>query len=88
MSKLITLRDANQAFSRCIREVEAGEEFVITRKGQAVARLIPAAGKRALTAEQEAALTRLGTTSWQLNIGRFNREEIYQERIDRLRNGC
>lgn len=87
MSKTISLRDANQGFSRCIREVEAGEEFLITRNGQPVARLIPVGGKRVLTAEQEAALARLADTSWPLNIGRFNREEIYQERIDRYRGG-
>jgi len=85
MSKTISLRDANQGFSRCIREVQAGEEFVITRKGQPVARLIPVGGKRMLTAEQETALARLADTSWPLNIGRFNRDEIYQERIDRYR---
>jgi len=37
MSKTITLRDANQRFSRCVREVEGGEEFVITRNGKPVA---------------------------------------------------
>jgi prevent-host-death family protein len=87
MSKTISLRDANQGFSRYIREVQAGEEFVITRKGQPVARLIPASGKRTLTAAQEAALARLADTSWPLNVGRFNRDEIYQERIDRYRGG-
>ena len=30
MSKTISLRDANQGFSRRIREVAAGAEFVIT----------------------------------------------------------
>jgi len=85
MSKTISLREANQGFSRCIREVEAGEEFVITRNGQPVARLIPTGGKRVLTREQEAALERLGSTNWPLNVGRLNREEIYQERIDRYR---
>jgi prevent-host-death family protein len=87
MSKTITLRDANQGFSRCIRAVEAGEEFVITRNGKPVARLLPADGKRVLTPEQEAALARIAATSWPLNIGRFNRNEIYQERIDRYRGG-
>lgn len=86
MSKTITLRDANQAFSRCVREVETGEEFVITSNGKPVARLIPAGGKRVLTPEQEAALTRLGATGWPLNIGRLNREELYEERIDRYRD--
>ncbi|HWD58145.1 MAG TPA: type II toxin-antitoxin system prevent-host-death family antitoxin [Stellaceae bacterium] len=85
MSKTITLRDANQRFSRCVREVEAGEEFVITRKGEPVARLIPAGGKRILTAEQEAALARIAATDWPLDIRKFDRNEIYQERIDRYR---
>ena len=87
MSKTISLRDANQGLSRCIREVEAGEDFVITRKGKPVARLIPVDGERVLTADQEAALARLANTNWPLNIGRLNRDEIYQERIDRYRGG-
>lgn len=85
MSKTITLRDANQGFSRCIREVEAGEEFVITRNGKPVAKLIPAAGRRVLTPEQEAALQRLASTNWPLGADRSSREEIYQERVDRYR---
>jgi prevent-host-death family protein len=49
MAKTVTLRDANQQFARCIREVEAGEEFVITRNGNPVARLVPITGRRVLT---------------------------------------
>lgn len=37
----ISLRDANQNFSRVIAAVERGEVFVITRRGQEVARLAP-----------------------------------------------
>jgi prevent-host-death family protein len=85
MSKTITLRDANQRFSHCVREVEAGEEFVITRNGKPVARLVPAGGKRVLTAEQQAALDRLLSTRWPLDIDRLDREDIYQERTDRYR---
>jgi prevent-host-death family protein len=88
MSKVITLRDANQQLSRCIREVEAGEEFVITRKGKPVARLIPTGGKRVLTAEQEAALARTIARmeeGWSLDIGKFNRDEIYEERVERYK---
>lgn len=46
MSRKITLREANRAFARCIRAVEAGEDFVITRNGTPVARLVPVAGRR------------------------------------------
>jgi prevent-host-death family protein len=59
MPRTLTLRDANQSFARCIREVEAGEEFVITRNGTPVARLIPIGNRRVLTATQRAALERL-----------------------------
>jgi prevent-host-death family protein len=37
----ISLREANQNFSRVIAAVERGEVFAITRRGQEVARLTP-----------------------------------------------
>lgn len=86
MSKTITLRDANQQLSRCIREVEAGEEFVITRKGKPVARLIPTGGKRVLTTEQQAARARalaVMEKGWPINAGPLNRDELYDDIIDR-----
>jgi len=58
MSRPISLSEANQTFARCIREVEAGAEYIITRNGQPVARLAPIAGRRVLTPRQEAALAR------------------------------
>ena len=59
MTKTVTLRDANQSFARCIREMEAGEEFVITRNGKPVARLSPVNQRRVLTPVQQAAWERL-----------------------------
>lgn len=56
MTKMISLRDANQSFAKCVREVEGGEEFVITRNGKPVAKLVGAGGKRVLTPEQRKAL--------------------------------
>lgn len=58
MTKTISLRDANQGFARCVREVEAGTEYIITRNGRPVARLAPIVGVRTLTPRQEAALAR------------------------------
>jgi prevent-host-death family protein len=37
----VSLREANQNFSRLIAAVERGEAFSITRRGQEVARLLP-----------------------------------------------
>jgi prevent-host-death family protein len=62
MNKVLTLRDANQQFSSLVRAAEAGQEFLITRRGKAVARLIPAVDTqsgRGLSSEQAAALGRL-----------------------------
>jgi prevent-host-death family protein len=82
MAKTVTLREANQAFSRVIREVEAGEEFTITRNGKPVARLIPARRERVLTPEQEAALARalaIMREGWEIGAGPLNRDELYDE---------
>ncbi len=82
MATRISLRDANQHFARLVREVESGREFVVTRRGQAVARLVPAEARRVLTAEQEAARRR--TTArlakgWPLGLGRVNRTELHDD---------
>lgn len=58
MAETITARDANQHFSRLLREVAEGKSFVITHRGRSVARLVPetASGARRLTPDQEQAL--------------------------------
>ena len=83
MSKMISLREANQGFSRCIREVEAGEEFVITRNGRPVARLTSVSGRRILTPEQEAALARTVTRmekGWPIGAGPLDRDALHERR--------
>ncbi len=45
-------------FARCVREVGTGEEYIITRNGTPVARLVPTGERRSLTAAQKAALAR------------------------------
>jgi prevent-host-death family protein len=79
--KTLTLRDANQTFARCIRDVEAGEEIVITRNGTPVARLSPINKRRVLTAEQQAALERTlkrMEQGWDLGFSRFDRDALHE----------
>jgi prevent-host-death family protein len=81
MTKTVTLRDANQQFARCIREVEAGEEFVITRNGTPVARLVPVAGRRVLTAKQLAALELLREAMREglpIGAGKLDRDALHE----------
>ena len=80
MSKTVTLRDANQNFAKYVRQVEAGEEIIITRRGEPVARLSPVSAKRVLTPEQEAALERTRKRlekGWPLGIGKIDRDSLY-----------
>ena len=59
MAETVTARDANQHFSRLLRQVAEGKSFVITHRGRSVARLVPEPapdGAKRLTPEQEQAL--------------------------------
>jgi prevent-host-death family protein len=80
MATRISLRDANQRFAKLVREVESGREFVVTRRGQDVARIVPAAAKRVLTAAQEAARKRSTARlakGWALGLGRVDRAGLH-----------
>ena len=81
MPKTLTLREANQSFSQCIRAVEAGEEFVITRNGKPVARLAPVAMRRVLTPEQQAAWERTLARmeeGWEIGAGPLDRDALHE----------
>jgi prevent-host-death family protein len=83
MDKEVALREANQQFARYVRAVEAGQSFVITRRGKPVARLVPVEpGKRVLTPEQQAARARAlerMQRGWDLGDYKFNRDELYED---------
>jgi prevent-host-death family protein len=81
MAKTISLREANQALARCIRAVESGREFIITRRGQPVARLSSMSDRRVLTPEQEAAVARMNQImeeGWDIGAGPLDRDELHE----------
>ncbi len=81
MTKTMTLREANQNFARCVREVEAGEEIVITRNGEPVVRMSPARTQRVLTPEQEAAWERTRQRmeqGWDIGAGPLDRDALHE----------
>jgi prevent-host-death family protein len=81
MTRTLTLRDANQTFSSCIRAVESGEDFVITRNGKPVARLTPVSNRRVLTDQQKEALARFRAVvreGWSLNAGPLDRDALHE----------
>ena len=89
MADTITARDANHRFARILSEVELGKEFVVTRNGVPVARIVPERlpdGRRRLTAEQERILAESNmrplAQGWPLGIEHFDRNDsttIYLE---------
>ena len=93
MAETITAREANHHFSRILDEVAGGREYVVTRNGTPVARIVPeraANGRRILTPEQERLLAE--SLDWALKrevpadaepIEKFDREEIYADRMPR-----
>ena len=81
MKQQISLRQANQSFSRYIAEVERGQEFVVTRRGRPVALLSPAPRRAAgrVSAQRKAALVRLFASARPLGIRKWRRAELYDD---------
>lgn len=81
MKQHISLRQANQNFSRYIEAVERGQEFIVTRRGKPVAVISPAPrrGIRRLTATQKAALKHLFASAQPLGIRKWRRDELYED---------
>lgn len=85
MEKEISVREANQSLSRCLEQVEAGETFIITKRGRPIARLSPVSGRRTLTPAQEAARerTRRRMEKGLIRLGGDmpSRDQIYDEML-------
>jgi prevent-host-death family protein len=82
MEKTVPLREANQAFARFVREVEAGAAYTITRNGTPVARLVPIDTEvRHLTPEQQAARDRTRermAAGWPIGAGPLDRDALHE----------
>jgi prevent-host-death family protein len=81
----ITLREANQNFSKYIAAVERGEEFTVTKRGREVARLAPVArpleppSADTLPQARQALEARLAKYKLPHTVVKFSRDECYDE---------
>jgi prevent-host-death family protein len=76
----VSLREANQNFSSCIAEVEAGESLILVRRGKPVARIVPFSEKEPRDPKHEAAVKKLAAFLKEgLDLGgiKVNREDLY-----------
>lgn len=78
--RTVSLKTANQEFSRLVKEVERGEDFLITRRGRPVARLVPhtadKAGDTVWTSAYQRMMARLDEGA-SLGGLKVKREDIY-----------
>lgn len=85
MTRTVTAREANQHFSKLLASAEAGEETIIVKRGQAVAKLVPihadtSAEERARRlAEFDLVLAQIDQRSVHAGGYRFQRAHAYEE---------
>ena len=77
--KTVSARDANQSFSKLLAQVEAGEQVIITRRGQAVARMVPVRRPLQGAAREEAIKRAIELMEKGVDLGglRIKRDELY-----------
>jgi prevent-host-death family protein len=76
----VSLREANQNFSSCVAEVEAGESLILVRRGKPVARIVPFSEEEPRDPKHEAAVKKLAAFLKEgVDLGgiKVNREELY-----------
>ena len=79
MEEVITAAEANRAFSRILREVRAGQTFVVTSHGKPVARIVPANERdNDDDAARDEFFDRLKSLP-PLNVGKWTRDELYDD---------
>ena len=76
MEKAISAAEANRKFSQVLREVREGLSYIVTSHGKPVARIAPVHDARS-EGPKKALLRRLRSQPI-LNIGRWDRDELYE----------
>ncbi len=79
MEKTVSAADANRRFSEVLRTVKKGRSVIVTSHGKPVARITPAVeDERAAAGARAALFTRLRTER-AVNVGRWRRDELYDD---------
>jgi prevent-host-death family protein len=79
MGETVSAADANRKFSSLLRAVREGHTYVVTSHGKPVAKIVPIGmDDKVTTAARTALFTRLRDRPV-LNVGRWTREELYED---------
>lgn len=77
MDRLITATKANQRFSELLRDVQSGESFVVTSRGEPVARVVPVEADRKDQKKRIDDLLELLKQQPHRIVGPWKREDLY-----------
>lgn len=80
MEKAVSAADANRKFSKLLRAVREGRSFVVTSHGRAVARIVPVETNGSVRRGARLALLHRLRTGRVVTIGRWSREELYEDK--------
>jgi prevent-host-death family protein len=78
MEKAISAADANRKFSQVLRDVRAGQSYVVTNHGKPVARIAPLKEHRRTAASGRTRLLNRLESEHVVKIGRWKREDLYE----------
>jgi prevent-host-death family protein len=79
MEKAVSAADANRNFSKLLREVREGHSYLVTSHGRPVARVIPPETNGRVSRAARAALFKRLRAERVKDIGRWSREELYED---------
>lgn len=79
MQKSIAAAEANRSFSRILRDVQAGDSFVVTAHGKPVARIVPVEDVSEQRLAAHAELMRHIRSQEAQNLPKWTRDELYDE---------
>jgi prevent-host-death family protein len=78
METAVSAAEANRSFSHILREVRGGVCYVVTAHGKPVARIVPWKPADAARDAARAALLQRLRAQPATDVGRWNREDLYQ----------
>ena len=79
MEKAVSAADANRRFSKLLRAVREGQSYVVTSHGEPVARITPIEKNGGMLRGAKVALLKRLKAEPVLQIGRWRRDELYEE---------
>jgi prevent-host-death family protein len=79
MDEVISAAEANRHFSQVLRAVRRGRSYVVTSHGKPVAKIVPVgAHDEVMTGARAALIARLRSQPV-VDIGRWTRDELYED---------